>query len=164
MNLINLLIEFEGLKLKAYKDSVGVWTIGIGTTVYPNGTKVKQGDTCTREQAIRYCQEDLKNFRSGVLRLVPATLPSGAIDALTSFAYNLGLGNLSKSTLLRVIKKDKNDLQSIEKEWNKWVYAGGKKLNGLVKRRAKEFELYKESILRQYTENERVEIFKCNYK
>ena len=67
---IDLISSFEGIRLNAYDDGVGVWTIGIGTTIYPNGVKVKKGDKCTLEQAKEYFAHDLKRFESSVNKLV----------------------------------------------------------------------------------------------
>lgn len=164
MDLISLLIKFEGLKLKAYVCPGGVETIGIGTTVYPDGRKVKIGDVCTEKEAIEYCRHDLEKFKKGVSGIIPATLPQQSVDALVSFAYNCGLMALSKSTLLKKIKADKNDLQNIEKEFMKWTKAAGKELPGLMKRRRAEYEMYRDGILSQYTKTEVYEMFKCNLK
>ena len=97
---INLICSFEGLELKAYDDGVGVWTIGFGTTIYPNGIKVKKGDTCTLEQAKVYMAHDLKKFESAVNSAVTVPINQNQFDALVSLAYNIGTGAFEKSTLL----------------------------------------------------------------
>lgn len=138
-NGINLICGFEGLRLKAYDDGVGVWTIGYGTTVI-NGVKVKIGDTCTIEQAKSYMAQDLKKFESAVETAVKVPLNQNQFDALASFTYNLGEGNLSKSTLLK--KLNAKDYKGAAAEFPKWNKAGGRVLAGLVKRRKAEMELF----------------------
>ena len=81
---IELISSFEDLKLNAYDDGVGVWTIGIGTTVYPNGMKVKKGDKCTLDQAKEYFAHDLKRFESSVNNLVKVPLTQNQFDGLVS--------------------------------------------------------------------------------
>ena len=80
-----------------------------------------------------------------------AILPKEAIDALISWAYNLGINNLSKSTMLKKIKVNRLDFEGIETEWMKWVYAGGKVLQGLVNRRKDEYQMYFNAVIGQYT-------------
>ena len=79
---INLICSFEGLRLKAYDDGGGVWTIGYGTTIYPNGVQVKKGDTCTLEQAKAYMAHDLKRFESAVNSAVTVPINQNQFDAL----------------------------------------------------------------------------------
>ena len=102
---INLICSFEGLKLKAYDDGVGVWTIGFGTTIYPNGIKVKKGDTCTEAQAKAYMAHDLKKFESAVNSAVTVSINQNQFDALVSLAYNIGKGAFEKSTLLKILNE-----------------------------------------------------------
>jgi len=139
-NGINMVCGFEGLRLKAYDDGVGVWTIGFGTIKYPNGVRVKKGDTCTESQAEEYLRNDLVVFENAINRLVKATLNQNQFDALSSFTYNLGEGNLSKSTLLK--KLNAKDYKGAAAEFPKWNKAGGRVLAGLVKRRKAEMELF----------------------
>lgn len=138
-NGINLICGFEGLRLKAYDDGVGVWTIGYGTTII-NGVKVKKGDTCTESQAEQYLRNDLVVFENAINRLVKVPLNQNQFDALASFTYNLGEGNLSKSTLLK--KLNAKDYKGAAAEFPKWNKAGGRVLAGLVKRRKAEMELF----------------------
>ena len=93
---IDLICSIEGLKLKAYDDGGGVWTIGYGTTIYPNSIKVKRGDTCTIEQAKAYMAHDLKKFESAVNE-VTVDLNQNQFDALVSLAYNIGTSAFSVS-------------------------------------------------------------------
>ena len=137
---INLICNFEGKRLTAYDDGVGVWTIGFGTTVYPNGIKVKKGDTCTEAQAKAYMAHDLKKFESAVNNEVKIPLNQNQFDALVSLAYNIGTNAFSKSTLVK--KLNANDIRGAADQFDVWVNAGGKRMQGLVKRRAKEKEVF----------------------
>jgi len=134
--------QFEGCRLKAYKDSAGVWTVGYGTIMYPNGIKVKEGDICTQDEAVTFLKYEVILKSQSVNAFTSNyNLTQNQFDALVSFAYNLGVGALQKSALLKKIKHNPND-PSIEVEFMKWVNAGGKKIKGLVKRRQQEATLY----------------------
>jgi lysozyme len=137
---IDLICGFEGLRLKAYDDGVGVWTIGFGTTVYPNGIRVKKGDTCTEAQAKAYMVYDLKKFESTVNSAVTVPLNQNQFDALVSLAYNIGPSAFSKSTLVK--KLNAGDIRGAVEQFDVWVNAGGKRMQGLVNRRAKEKEVF----------------------
>lgn len=151
---LELIKKFEGCKLKAYLCPAGVPTIGYGTTVYNDGTKVQIGDEITQLQADELLRSQVAKYEAAVRRLVPPTLSDESVDALTSFAYNLGVAALTQSKLLKVVKGDKNNLPEIERQFMRWVYAGGKVLAGLKRRRAAEFELYRYGVLSQYTREE----------
>ena len=137
---IDLICGFEGLRLKAYDDGVGVWTIGFGTTIYPNGIRVKKGDTCTEAQAKAYMAHDLKKFESAVNNAVTVPINQNQFDALVSLAYNIGPSAFSKSTLVR--KLNAGDIRGAAEQFDVWVNAGGKRMQGLVNRRAKEKEVF----------------------
>lgn len=137
---LNLIKEFEGLRLKAYDDGVGVWTIGYGTIKYPNGIRVKKGDVCTEAQATEYMKNDLSTFINAINKLVKVNLTQNQFDALVSFTYNLGETNFSNSTLLKKINN--NDFIGASKEFAKWNKAGGKVMNGLTRRREAERLLF----------------------
>lgn len=137
---VDLICNFEGLRLKAYDDGVGVWTIGFGTTVYPNGIKVMKGDTCTEAQAKTYMAHDLKKFEATVNKAVTVQLNQNQFDALVSLAYNIGTNAFSKSTLVK--KLNANDIRGAADQFDVWVNAGGKRMQGLVNRRAKEKALF----------------------
>lgn len=138
---IELIKQFEGCSLKAYKCPAGVWTIGYGHT-----KGVTEGMTITKEEAEDLLKRDIVNFEINVRGCVIPNLNDHQIDALTSFAYNVGLGNLRKSTLLRIINHGLGDRigteGAIREQFDRWVYAGGKKLKGLVRRRKAEADLY----------------------
>lgn len=137
---IDLICNFEGKRLTAYDDGVGVWTIGFGTTVYPNGIKVMKGDTCTEAQAKTYMAHDLKKFEATVDKAVTVQLNQNQFDALVSLAYNIGTNAFSKSTLVK--KLNANDIRGAADQFDVWVNAGGKRMQGLVNRRAKEKALF----------------------
>lgn len=132
---LDLIKRFEGCALKAYKCPAGVWTIGYGHT----GPDVTAGLTITQSMADDLLKRDVARFERGVFALVGDTT-QGRFDALVSFAFNLGLGALSGSTLIKLHKAANYALAADQfKRWNK---AGGRVLTGLVKRRAAEREVY----------------------
>ncbi|MCH7380406.1 lysozyme [Acinetobacter higginsii] len=137
---INVITSFEDLVLTAYDDGVGVWTIGIGTTVYPNGVKVKKGDVCTLEQAKAFFTYDLKHFEAAVNSAVKVPVSQNQFDALVSLTYNIGESAFKKSTLLA--KLNKSDFTGAADQFKVWNIGGGKVLKGLVRRRAAERELF----------------------
>jgi len=153
-NCIKLIEHFEcsgdvSRYLTAYKCPAGVWTIGIGTTFYPDGTKVKPGDKCTVEQAYEYLRYELRYTERSVDSYTTDLVTQQQFDSLVSFAYNLGVGALKGSTLLKKVNVNTNDT-SIETEFNKWVYAKGVKLQGLIRRRKAEAWLYFHGTLKFY--------------
>ncbi len=137
---IELIKRFEGLRLKAYQDSVGVWTVGYGWTQQVDGKKVGPGMQIDQATADRLLKCGVLQYEQGVNQLVKARITQGQFDALVSFAYNLGLRSLSTSTLLK--KLNAGDKQGAADEFGKWVNAGGKRLDGLVARRAAEREMF----------------------
>ncbi|HGE8410817.1 TPA: lysozyme [Serratia marcescens] len=137
---IELIKRFEGLRLKAYQDSVGVWTIGYGWTQPVDGKKVGPGMQIVQATADRLLKCGVVQYEQGVNLLVKVKITQSQFDALVSFAYNLGLRSLSTSTLLK--KLNAGDKQGAADEFGKWVNAGGKRLDGLVARRAAEREMF----------------------
>ena len=137
---VDLICNFEGLELKAYDDGVGVWTIGFGTTKYPNGIRVKKGDTCTLDQAKAYMQNDLKSFEQTVNNTVKVPLNQNQFDALVSLAYNIGSTAFKNSTLVK--RLNEGNYKAAANQFNVWVNAGGKRMQGLVNRRAAESTLF----------------------
>lgn len=137
---VDLICNFEGLELKAYDDGVGVWTIGYGTTKYPNGIRVKKGDTCTLEQAKAYMQNDLKAFEQTVNSAIKVPLNQNQFDALVSLVYNIGATAFKKSTLVK--RLNEGNYKAAANQFNVWVNAGGKRMQGLVNRRATESTLF----------------------
>lgn len=124
-----LVSNFEGLRLEAYQDSVGVWTIGYGST----GDHVYPGKTITKDEAEQLLMEDAERFVEAVNDYVTVPLTQYQFDALVSFSFNLGQGALHDSTLLEILNTE--DYNGAASEFSKWVYAGGKRLRGLVRRR-----------------------------
>ncbi|EPA6641114.1 lysozyme [Serratia ureilytica] len=139
-NGIELIKRFEGLELKAYQDSVGVWTIGYGWTQTVDGKKIAPGMRIDQATADRLLKCGVVQYEQGVNQLVKVRITQGQFDALVSFAYNLGLRSLSTSTLLR--KLNDGDKQGAADEFGRWVNAGGKRLDGLVTRRAAERRMF----------------------
>ncbi len=137
---VDLICEFEGKRLVAYDDGVGVWTIGFGTTKYPNGVRVKKGDTCTLEQAKEYMRHDLIEFEHTVNSSVKVPLNQNQFDALVSLAYNIGSSAFKSSTLVK--KLNAGDYKGAADQFNVWVNAGGKRMQGLVSRRDREKLLF----------------------
>ena len=139
---IALIKQFEGCKLTAYQDSVGVWTIGYGWTQPVDGKPIRAGMTIKQETAERLLKTGLVSYESDVSRLVKVGLTQGQFDALVSFTYNLGARSLSTSTLLR--KLNAGDYAGAADEFLRWNKAGGKVLNGLTRRREAERALFLE--------------------
>ena len=138
---IELLHHFEGCKLTAYQCSAKVWTIGWGNTFYEDKTSVKQGDKITQERADDLFLNIVTKFALGVEKLLTQKVNENQFSALVSFAYNAGLGNLQKSTLLRIVNANPNDA-GIRDQFMRWNKAGGKELAGLTRRRKAEADLY----------------------
>ena len=133
---IDLIKLFEGLRLTAYQDMVGVWTIGYGHT----GPDVKAGLTITQQQAEQLLINDLARFNNGVNALVTVKINQNQFDALISFSYNLGLGSLQQSTLLRLLNA--GNFQAAADQFPRWDRAGGKEVAGLLARRNAERALF----------------------
>jgi lysozyme len=134
---ISLIKRFEGCRLEAYLDSVGIPTIAYGRI-----KNVKMGDTCTQEQAENWLQEELPEYEGYINDMVNVPLDQNQFDSLCSWVYNLGPNNLSESTLLRVLNDGKYDEVPAQiKRWNK---AGGKVLEGLMRRREAEALLFED--------------------
>ena len=143
----NVIKHYEGCKLEAYLCPAKIPTIGFGNTFYPDGKPVKMGDKITLKQAEDILPNIVLKFAQGVDRLVKRELLQCEFDALVSFAYNCGLGNLEKSNLLREVNK-KGSALKIETEFIKWNKGGGKVLDGLTRRRKTEALLYNQGILK----------------
>lgn len=126
-----LIKSFEGLELEAYLCPADIWTIGYGHT-----GNVKEGDSITKAEAEALLDKDLQTFRNGVKRLVKVPLNENQFGALVSFAYNLGLGSLQSSTLLKMLNA--GDYTGAADQFLRWNKSGGKVLTGLVRRREAE--------------------------
>ncbi len=143
-----LIKHFEGLFLKAYLCPARVWTIGYGTTLFPDAVKVKEGDSCNAVQALQYLRNDLSYFESMVDAYTRDDVSQQQFDALVSFCYNLGAKNLKDSTLLSLINSDPVNYAAIESQWLRWNKAAGRELLGLTRRRNSEFYYYRTGILK----------------
>ena len=132
---IDLVKFFEGFESKAYLCPANVWTIGYGRT-----KNVREGDVVNEAQAERDLFEELDEFAEQVLNTVKVDLEQNELDALTSWTYNLGVGNLQSSTLLK--KLNSGDKNSVPSEMVRWNKAAGKVLAGLTRRREAEAKLW----------------------
>ena len=144
---LKLVQSFEGCekavkgprRFKAYLDPVGILTIGWGHT-NATGRKFAAGSVWTQAECDAALREDMAKFESGVRSLVKVEIEQCQFDALVSFAYNCGIGNLKSSTLLR--KVNRRDFSGAAREFGKWNKAGGRVLKGLTRRRAAEATLF----------------------
>jgi lysozyme len=136
---LDLIKSFEGLRLDAYICPAGVPTIGYGTTKV-NGQSIKVPSTITESQANDYLKSDVKSFEQAVNSAVSVPVTQNQFDALVSFTYNLGPGNLRSSTLLK--KLNARDYAGAADEFPKWNKSGGKELAGLTRRRNAERDLF----------------------
>ena len=137
-----LICEFEGLRLKPYLCSAKISTIGYGNTYYPNGKRVTLLDEpITKEYAFEIFKVIADKFGKRVSEMVKKPLTQNQFNALVSFAYNVGTGAFSTSTLLKKVNANPNDL-TIRNEFARWIRANGKIVNGLVNRRKKESDVY----------------------
>ena len=132
---LSLIKKFEGCKLEAYKCYAGVWTIGYGHT-----TGVKEGDVCTQEEAEKLLRGDIFKFEEYVQDSVKVDLDQSQFDALVAWTFNLGPGNLRSSTMLK--KLNNGEYESVPFEMRRWNKAGGKTLDGLIRRRQAESLLF----------------------
>jgi len=132
---LHLLKSFEGLRLTAYIDAVGVWTIGYGTT-----RGVKRGMKITKAQAENLMKRDLVTFESAVRKYTKVPLNSDQFSALVSFTYNVGVGAFSKSTLLRMLNQ--KNIRGAADQFLRWNKGGGRELPGLTRRRKAERALF----------------------
>lgn len=145
---LEIVKSFEGLRTKAYQDSVGVWTIGYGHTSMAGSPNVTPGMQITEAEAESILKKDLGIFEKGVSEAVKVSTNSDQFSAMVSFSFNVGLGSLQESTLLR--KHNAKDFAGAADEFLRWVYAGGQKLPGLERRRKAERALYLSQDYRQF--------------
>jgi lysozyme len=136
---LDLIKQFEGFSPTVYICPAGYPTIGYGHVVKPQEREQFVGGI-TPEQAETLLRQDVQTAERAVLRLITVPLTDGQFDALVSFTFNLGAGALQRSTLRR--KVNRGDHSAVPAEFRKWVWAGGRKLEGLVRRRDREAKLY----------------------
>ena len=127
--------SFEGCRLSAYKCSAGVWTIGYGHT-----KGVREGDTCTEEQAKEWLIDDIRETQTLLAHYINVPVSEGEFVALVSLAFNVGVGALMKSKLLR--KLNSSDREGAAEEFLDFDLANGKRIAGLTRRRKKEHDLF----------------------
>ena len=130
---LQLTEQFEGVRLAAYQDQVGRWTIGYGHTL-----GVQPGDTCTQSQAEAWLQEDIQWATRVVDAMVKVRLTQNEFDALVDFTFNLGSGSFEHSQLLALVNQ--GDFANAANEFQKWDHAGGQVVAGLLRRRVAEQE------------------------
>ena len=131
-----LIRQSEGLRLQAYRDCVGVLTIGYGHT----GPDVSDGKKITVDEAEFLLQTDTTHACDSVLQLTNGNVSQGQLDALTDFVFNMGSSRLKTSTLLK--RHNAGNYTGAAAEFSRWIYAGGKPCPGLIKRRAAETHMY----------------------
>ena len=132
---LNLIKSFEGLRLKSYQCPSRIWTIGYGHT-----RTTKPNTIITEDVADILLADDLNTFERGVERLVTVPLTDNQFSALVSFSFNVGLGNLESSTLLRLLNRGWYD--QVPAQLMRWTRANGEVLGGLARRRAAEAQLW----------------------
>jgi lysozyme len=138
---IKMINHHEGVRLKPYQDPIGLWTVGVGHLIGDGKTlPIEWFRTLTIDEVDELLKSDLRKFERGVLRLCPNHLTQSRFDALVSFAFNVGLGNLQASTLRQ--KHNRGDILGASQEFLKWNKAGGRVLRGLTIRRKDESNLY----------------------
>tara|TARA_Y100000593_G_scaffold37439_1_gene72652 strand:+ start:1171 stop:1596 length:426 start_codon:yes stop_codon:yes gene_type:complete len=134
-NGLDLVKHFEGLVLEAYKCPAGVWTIGYGHT-----KDVQPGDSWSEDHADHMLEVEMEEYEKYINDLVEVELNQNQFDAMVSWVYNLGVGNLQSSTLLKVLNA--GDYAGVPEQIMRWNKAGGKVLEGLTRRRQAEADLF----------------------
>ena len=138
---IRLIMESEGFKSAPYRCPAGVPTIGYGSTFYADGRRVEMDDMpITEPEAALLLLHEVQRVSGQIIEASKVPLDRGQLDALTSFAYNLGFGSLIASTLWR--KLQAGNLAGAAEQFDRWIHGGGKILPGLITRRAKERALF----------------------
>lgn len=138
---IDLIKQFEGVRLKSYKCPAGVWTVGVGHSSAAGPPKVGPGMEITNAQAMKILAQDLVQFEDAVDQAVKVPLTQNQFDALVSFVFNVGPANFQKSTLLR--KLNAGQYAAVPAELMKWTKAAGQEMPGLVRRRRAEAALWR---------------------
>jgi lysozyme len=138
---IKILEELEGLELKSYKCSADVWTIGLGNTFYEDGSKVKEGQSISKERAYLLFNLISKKFEKAINENVKVNISQNQFNALFCFVYNIGITGFKNSTLLRLLNINSKD-DNIAKQFLRWNKINGVESRGLTNRRIKESSLY----------------------
>ncbi|MEM4134315.1 MAG: lysozyme [Candidatus Micrarchaeia archaeon] len=137
---LDLVKAFEGFSARPYLCPAGYWTIGYGHVLGKTWQDTWGSLIFTKEQAEEMLLKTLKNIEFVINSLIEVDIHDYMLDALISFSYNCGIYAFRASTLRRLINQ--GELYQASEQFTRWVYAGGKKLNGLVRRRQAEKELY----------------------
>lgn len=133
---VDLITRWEGCKLTAYQDSVGVWTIGYGHTTAAGAPKVVKGLKITQQEAIEIFTRDVVKYERAVEKVLRRTPTQAQFDAMVSLCYNIGPGNFAKSSVVRMFNS--GDFAGAAHAFSMWNKAKGKVLTGLTNRRADE--------------------------
>lgn len=139
---VELIQKYEGLRLQAYLCPAGVPTIGYGLTKYADGSSVKLGDEITENQAVAYLLEEIEVLVKWLQKAIQAPLSNNEFCALISFVYNIGFGAFYISTMRKYINDPRIPRWKAGDEFDRWIYAKGKILPGLAKRRMDEKQLF----------------------
>lgn len=140
-NCTKLIKKWEGVHLTSYKCPAGKWTIGWGSTTYEDGSPVQSGQTITRKRAEELLKFEMDKKAALIRQLKVWTTNQNQFDAILSFTYNVGIGNLRRSTLLKLARINTNDPQ-IRNQFMRWINKGSAFENGLRNRRTDEAKLY----------------------
>jgi lysozyme len=141
-NGLNLITQFEGLKLKVYLDSASIPTIGYGSTYYEDGSRVVVGDSdITQERALQLLEVAVNKKTIVLNNLIKVNVNQNEFDAICCWCYNVGEGNVASSTLLKLLNSNA-DKNSIGDQFLKWNKAGGQEIPGLTRRRQAERALF----------------------
>ena len=139
---VRLIEKWEGLYLHAYQDSVGIWTIGWGSITNPQfNISVHRGDVIDKATAEKWLQVELREKEAAVASLVKVPLSQYQYDTLVSFTYNVGIGALKKSTLLKLLNR--GNYEAIPAQLMRYSYAGGRQIAGLANRRRDEGKMWR---------------------
>jgi lysozyme len=137
-----IISQFEGLELEAYKDTGGIWTIGYGSTKNPyTGVIVKEGDRISKEAALDWLNKDIAQRQIALKKLIKVPITSNQLSALTSLAYNIGLGAFQGSTLLRLLNQ-KAPIKQVADQFLRWNKVNRVEIKGLTNRRILERQLF----------------------
>lgn len=134
---IRMIKSFEGLRMEAYRCPAGILTIGYGHT-----GNVREGQVCTEKEAEMWLIEDIREAEKAVSNIKASRLlRQNEFDALVSFAFNVGVNAFRDSTLLKLIKQGADEA-TIRAEFGKWCHSGGRRIDGLVRRRKAEADMF----------------------
>jgi len=142
MSALNIIKRFEGLELKSYPDTGGIWTIGFGSTINKDtGQAIKQGDVINRATAERWLKMDVAQRERRIRTLIKVPVTPNMLAAMTSLAYNIGTAAFANSTLLRLLNQRANK-RLVADQFLRWNKVQGKEVRGLTNRRILERELF----------------------